>query len=341
VGKWDVRAPRVPRLVWPVPVDPTGTTGPTYGARVGPCWRRTSAGLFVPAEVGDDLVEQRILEQAVRLTTGAVTGWAALRLHGAGYFDGRARDGVTRLPVLLAANQDRIRGNAASVVVRAVVPEHEIVVRHGIRCTTVERALFDEMSRAGCEDDAVVAADMACAAELTSLRRMRAYVARRAGQRGIEQVVTALGQADEGSRSPMETRFRQVWRRAGWPRPLCNRGVLDGRGRLIGVPDLLDQRRGIAGEFDGADHRAIGRHRRDVRREDLFRRVGLEYFAVVGADLDDEQLVHERMEATRARAGLLPRAWHLAPPGPSLDERLDQRDFMRELAEGGDLPNLE
>jgi hypothetical protein len=95
------------------------------------------------------------------------------------------------------------------------------------------------------------------------------------------------------------------------------------------------------GDFDGADHRTIRRHRRDVRREDLFRRVGLEYFAVVGADLDDEQLVRDRMEATRVRAGLLPRAWWLATPGPTLDERLDLRDVMRDLAEDGHRLNLE
>ena len=33
---------------------------------------------------------------------GAVTGWAACRLHGAAFFDGLAPDGVTPLPVPLA-----------------------------------------------------------------------------------------------------------------------------------------------------------------------------------------------------------------------------------------------
>jgi hypothetical protein len=112
----------------------------------------------------------------------------------------------------------------------------------------------------------------------------------------------------------METRLRLIWLlEAGWDRPLCNRGVLDAAGRLIGHPDLLDPRRGIAGEFNGADHRGRARYRRDVIREDKFRRVGLECFTVVGADIDNIPLVLERMEAARARAGTHPQLWTLVP----------------------------
>ncbi len=106
--EWGRVARRV-RVVRPVGLDPTGQTGPTPGRSRGPYWRRTSTGLFVPADVRDDLVEQRIVEAAVRLKTGAVTGWAALRLHRGGYFDGLARDGRTRLPVALAVGHDRLR----------------------------------------------------------------------------------------------------------------------------------------------------------------------------------------------------------------------------------------
>ena len=90
----------------------------------------------------------------------------------------------------------------------------------------------------------------------------------------------------------------------------------------------------MGAEFDGAEHRTRERHRRDVRRLDDFQRAGLEIATFVGADLDDERLVVERLRATRARAGRLPRTWCLAPPGPSLDERLDDRDAMIALAEG-------
>ena len=88
-------------LVRPVPVDPTGRNGPTRGQANGFRWRRTSCGLFVPAMVDAGVPEQRILEQSMRLTGGAVTGWASCRLHGAAFFDGLRRDGRTLIPVPL------------------------------------------------------------------------------------------------------------------------------------------------------------------------------------------------------------------------------------------------
>src|SRR5215203_931560 len=124
--QWSTVAPQV-RVVLPVRVDPTGRDGPTKGVAQGSGWRRTAEGLYVPAAVDDSLVEQRIVEQGARLTRGVVTGWAALRLLGGGYFDGLARDGRTRLPVPVAANGDRLRPGPLLEVRRVVVEESDIV----------------------------------------------------------------------------------------------------------------------------------------------------------------------------------------------------------------------
>jgi hypothetical protein len=111
----------------------------------------------------------------------------------------------------------------------------------------------------------------------------------------------------------METRLRLIWvLDAGWDRPLCNPAVLDGGDRLIGHPDLMDWRFGVLGEYNGADHRGAERSRRDVGREDRFRRVGLEPFTVEGRDIDDLPLVLDRMAAARERAGALPQRWSVA-----------------------------
>ena len=118
-----------------------------------------------------------------------------------------------------------------------------------------------------------------------------------------------------------------------WPWPLTNRTVPAVDGRRLGTPDLVDERLGIGAEFDGAEHRRRGRHRVDVRRLDDFQRAGLEIATFVGEDIEDEDLVADRLRATAARAGRLPQRWRLAAPGPSLDERLDERDLMRALAE--------
>ena len=326
--RWDPIAPPVPALVWPVAIDPAGVTGPTRGQSQGPKWRRTSPGSFVAASVSDDLVEQRILEAIDRAGERAVvTGWASIRLQRGGFFDGLGRDGRTRLPVPIAANGERLAAHPGLHRVRDHVPEDEVVVVHGIRCATIERALFDEIRRLDNDRDRIVAVDMTCAAQLTSLRRMRRYRWSRYWYRDVRTLDRILPFCDEGSRSRPEVDLRLIWELdAGWSHPLCNRAVHDLDGALIGVPDLLDPRRGVTGEFAGADHRGIEQHADDVERAEAFHRVGLEVVEVVGRQLRDRRRIVSRLHAAEERAhGRTPR-WRLGPAGPSLDEILDRRD---------------
>lgn len=325
---WDPFAAPVAGLVWPSGIDASGCTGPTRGQSQGPRWRRTSPGQFVATSVSDALVEQRILEAYAGAGPDAVvTGWASLRLQGGGYFDGVAGDGLTRLPVPIAANGQRLKSREGVLVSRFLVPADEIVVVHGIRCATVERALYDEMRRLRGPRGRAVAVDMACAAQLTSINRMRRYVATRRWYRDCRVLQPSLDLADERCRSPQEAWFRMIWELdAGWGRPLCNREVFHEKGWLIGVPDLLDPHRGIVGEFAGADHRDIDRHESDIAREADFRAVGLEYVEVVGRDLRRRWLVVNRLHQAETRTGLLPQTWVLGPPPRPLDDILDARD---------------
>jgi hypothetical protein len=326
--------------VRPVRIDRDGRDGPTPGQARGPCWRRTSPGFYVPDDADPGLVEQRIVEQGIRLNRGVVTGWAALRLLGGGYFDGLARNGRTRLRVQAAANGDRLTSDDGLEVHRVRIEEADVVVRYGVRCASPERAVFDAVRWASELDDRVVVVDMAAAGELTSIHRLAGFVTTHHHLHGRLLVVTASSWADERARSPQEVRLRLIWRRRfNYLPPLVNWGVLGPDGRRLGTPDLLDERLGMGAEFDGAEHRDRRRHRVDVRRLDDFQRAGLEIATFMGADLDDEELVVGRLRATRERAGRMPRLWRPAPPGPSLDERLDHRDFLRTLAEerGGNL----
>jgi hypothetical protein len=324
--RWDPIAPPVTDLVLPVGIDPRGRHGPTRGQARGPRWRRTGPGLFVPAAVDDDVVEQRIIEAYARAGHRAiVTGWAALRLHGAGFFDGLARDGRTRLPVPVAANGGRVRGAAGLRMVEDRIPDDEVVAIHGIRCAKVERALYDEMQRLGAVREMAIAAGATYAARLTSVRRMRLYAATRRWYRDVRRVREAVEMSCEGCRSPQEDRFRQLWEYdAGWGRPLVNRKVFDLDGRFVATPDLLDPGRGVVGEYAGADHRDIDRHERDIAREADLRDVGLEYVEVVARDLRDTRRVIARMRQAAARATHLTRRWQVGPaPRPTLDEILD------------------
>lgn len=294
--------------------------------------------MYVAAEADRRRVEQRIIEESGRLTSfGAVTGWAAIRIHGGGFFDGLGRDGRTELPVPLALGvRGHLRRDGAITLSRERLEPDEIQWRYGVPVTAVRRALFDEMRRTADLRDAVVAMDMAAAAELASLRQLREYVADHRGWRRSRLVETALDLAVEESLSPPESRMRLVWELdAGFPRPLCNRAIFDLGGRFLGTPDLLDPVAGVVGEYDGADHRERARHRSDVRREAAFRRVGLEYFEIVAGDSVGEMV--DRMTEARGRAAWAApadRRWTITDPRTydeepmTLDERLEYRALI-------------
>ena len=184
--RWDPVAPPPTGLVRPVAVDPDGVAGPTRGQARSGRWRRTSRGRRVPATVDGTVPEQRILQQAVRLPRGgAVTGWAALRLHGAGLVDGRSRDATSLLPVPLALPPSaRLRPDPGARVLRDRLDPAEVRLVHGIACTAAERAAFDAARTAATLVESVVALDMAFAGEVTSRARLKEYVAGRAGLEG-------------------------------------------------------------------------------------------------------------------------------------------------------------
>ena len=295
-------------------MDRAGVTGPTKRQAAGPRWRQTTQGLYVPVGTDSEVVEQRILEQAMRLPEGgAVTGWAACRLWGSAFCDGLERDGVTCVPVpLLIGRRGNIRGD---VRVRLLYEplENEVGTRFGIPCVSVERAAVDAMRLAADYREATVVLDMLAAAECTSPRRVAAALERYVGMRRIGQARRAVGLPSEHSRSPNETRLRLVWvLDAGVRVPAVNCPVFDRAGHLLGTADLLDLEAGLAVEFDGAEHRSAKRQTRDAAKDEAFRRVGLEVTRVTGRDLLDTPLVVGRLRSARSRArfeGAHQRAW--------------------------------
>lgn len=328
---WDPRCRWPVGLVRPVPVDPSGRSGPTRGQAQRGRWRRVGRELYVPADALD-CVEQRILAQATRAGPGgAVTAWASLRVQGAAYFDGCAHDG-SLLPVPLLTSR-QLADTPASTSSRAALPDDEVIVVNRVRCARVERALSDEIERIGEIREAVVAIDMACAARLTSLRRLRLYALARLRGARRAHLMTALSLAEERSRSPRESRMRLVWMLdAAMPRPLCNPIVYSLTGDVLGSPDVFDPELGIGGEYDGAAHRTRSRHRRDVERTEIFRAHDIETFTIVAGDSTAAQVT--RMRAARDRALRQTgsrRRWTLEPPlgawvpaEEPLDDELDR-----------------
>lgn len=317
---WRLRCPPPRELVRPVPVDPAGVAGPTAGKARGPRWRRSSPGLYVPSTVAGT-VEQRVLEASYRLpSSGVVTGWAALRLHGCGYLDGRGRDGRL-LPVPLTVPVGvHLRALPGTVVRRGRLDTDEVVLRHGVPCTAPDRTLFDAARTAPTIRESVVLVDTAAAAGVVDLPTFTSYAVARPRWPGAAQVREACALAVTRSMSPYETRLRLVWvLDARLPPPLCNWPVTDADGRRLGRPDIVCPRLGTFGEFDGAGHRTRRQHAVDVARWEAFTATGLEGFVAVGHDVERPQVLVARMHAAveRARSSRRPRTFGLAQdPGP-------------------------
>jgi hypothetical protein len=291
-------------LVWPVRVDPSGSIGPTKNQARGTRWRRTSRGLYVPAVVDGTSPEQRIVEAAAVLPEfGGVTGWAALRWGGGAWFDGTAAGGRTSCPVVLATGYRDVLSQAGITISQERLGPTELIDLDGLPLTSMVRSVVFEMRYAPTLRLAVVALDMAMYNDLVSLEEVTRYALSHPGWTGIPQARRAIPLAEENSWSPWETRMRLVWMiDAGLPRPLCNVPVFDRLGNHIGTPDILDEEAGVVGEYDGSLHLEGPQRRRDVRREDRFRRHGLEYFTMLAGDAGDPTQLVDRMLATRRRA---------------------------------------
>lgn len=294
-------------------------TGPTKGAAAGPAWRQVAHGWYLPATVDIEVVEQRILNQAVRLPADAgLTGWAALRWRGAAYFDGLGSGGRELLPVpLLLGNRNLRKGPHARLSKEQFPPgEHEVIA--GVPTAVAPRALYDETRWSVNDRRAVVAVDMTVAAGLVTVEGFRTYVESRPAWTGVYRARFAADHARHDVRSPQESLMRLAWTiDAGLPPPLCNPPVFSLGGRLLGYPDLFDPVAGVVGEYDGKHHLAEDQRSRDRAREEQFRDHGLEYVAVVRGELAYPDVVAQRLRAAYRRAAHLApdrRRWTLGEP---------------------------
>lgn len=306
--------PDRPDLVAPVRVDPRGVRGPTRKAVRGPRWRRTGHGLYVPSAV-KRTVEQDIVEAAALLRPGdAVTGWASLRWRRARWTTGER--GGERLPVPVVTTHF-LASRPTMVVSQEHLRHQEVEVVDGLAITSPLRSVCLEVRRAATLLDAVVLLDMAAYDDLVALEELAAYVHTIGPWTGVEQARAALRDADENSWSPMETVMRDVWVRAGYPRPLCNVPLFDLAGRHLATPDLLDPVAGVVGEYDSDLHLVGARRTKDVRREGVLRHAGLEYVVMLGSDRsDDHASFRQRLDTAYARscdAGR-PRGWTVERP---------------------------
>jgi hypothetical protein len=128
--------------------------------------------------------------------------------------------------------------------------DDEIVMWRGTPMTGPHRTVID-VARTVPFEEAVVVADGALRAGLTTPDELAEALARARGRRGTPAARRVLAFADGRSESAGESRSRVAMYRCGLPAPVPQWEVRDGRGRLLGRTDFGWPRLRTVGEFDG------------------------------------------------------------------------------------------
>ena len=107
----------------------------------------------------------------------------------------------------------------------------------------------------------------------------------RCGPRGATSLEEAVSLVRPGVRSPMETRARLMFVRAGFPEPEVNADVRDAHGGWLLEGDLVWREHGVVGEYQGSDHASIRRRSADSSRATLAEVEGYRVLEIFAEDV--------------------------------------------------------
>lgn len=295
--------------------------GPTpWQARSGR-WRKSSWGLYVPAEVRQT-PRQLVIEAAVAVRPqGVVTGGGALIWHGSRWLGSTPPVGAAQpVEVHIGVGQGTRSQPTIVTTTQESIPPWATTRVSGVRVASSLWATAFAMRRAPSLREAVRFFDMAAYDDLVATDELaRCTEAVLGTLKGVQQLRDALALVSENSWSPAETSMRLIWHLdAQHPAPLANRPVFDEAGRRVGTPDLIDVRAGVYGQYEGAAVHLVGSQRSvDIRQEAAYRAVGLEGVCMVASDLRDPSGFIARLDEAYERAARRPagdRRWRLEPP---------------------------
>lgn len=247
-------------------------------------WQRLLRGVYVHQSVE---VTPHVRLDAARLAMAPDTvaaGLLAAWLHGAWAptpgrlvpldvtrpvpASGDALGGLERRRLTLRGSPDWGGGSVGHSAI-----DEDVVELDGVRLTSPLRTCFDLMRERRLVEAVVVADAFLFATGLPPVL-LSTYVADRRRWPGVREARIAVGLARQGVRSPGETRLRMVYVLAGLPEPWVNVPVLDGRGVLLGTPDLLARDEPVAMEYDGGYHDEEDQPFADRRRQNRLTSLG-------------------------------------------------------------------
>jgi very-short-patch-repair endonuclease len=144
--------------------------------------------------------------------------------------------------------------------------------------------------------DLVAIIDSALHLEHTTTDRIRA--AMRPGRRGVRVLRRALDLADERSESWWETMLRLLHELSGVPvEP--QQVITNAAGVEVARVDLRIRGTNRVPEYDGSDHRPRERHEKDLRRDKVLARQGLERYGYIATEIihDPEGIIRDAEDA--------------------------------------------
>lgn len=133
-------------------------------------------------------------------------------------------------------------------------------------------------------DDLVVLGDQVVRL-LGSVEKLERAVARRVSPRGKRTMEAALPLLRTGSWSPMETRARLAFARAGLPEPSLNHDIRDGAGEWIATGDFVWEKEKVVAEYQGEVHAGLNRRVADNSRRLLVEDDGWGCLELFAADI--------------------------------------------------------
>ncbi len=247
------------------------------GSLSGPRWRKASHGLYVRAESPDDMVER-----CRQLTTVLPAGSAFSHFTGASLLSCWLPRLPGWLPICATLPPGEDRPERAGLYVarsRAALPPVSNV--QGVPVLAAELVL-GQLAEDLPLVDLVIAIDCLLQRGLCTVDDIVDSI--RSRQRGLPMLRRALSLCDGRSESAWETILRLLHVLAGIPvEPQCI--VRDDEGDILARGDLRIVGTRRIPEYDGAEHRTRQRHERDLERDKLLNRHGLQRFGYTASEI--------------------------------------------------------
>lgn len=254
----------------------------------------TSRGVRVPTSAADDL---RLLAAAAVLPIhqrAALCGPTAARLLGLPIPLRLEREARRHLLVDRTSSRPHRRD---LVVHQGPFADDEVVQQGGVLVTNEARTYIDLAASLSRADLAAVGDVMLMRGfTLASVSRM---IERRNRYSGKVLARSTLEWLDPAAESPQESRLRVILREAGLPRPRVNVVIRDAEGHPVARGDLVFDEAMLVVEYDGTDHLAPERQRRDAER-----RANLQALGWMVLELNRYDLADPRRAVAKVRAAL-------------------------------------